>query len=621
MLLYSGTAKDFVIDTTKNAIVDHLVASFEREMGHKPSDSERHSWQNSLKAMALVVVAAGFQNQGVVIEYRLPGTSRRLDFMISGFSSDNKKQAVIIELKQWEKTQSGDGDKVVTFVGKRDRDVLHPSVQVSGYKQFLTDQLVVLHEEETSIRLSACAYLHNYTIEKNDCLFEQKFENVVKANPVFSKNDVDSFITYLTNLIPNGDNGTIIEEVVQSKAKPSKKLLEEVHRIVKENSNYVLLDEQVVAYNRIIAEVKHSTETGEKAAIIVRGGPGTGKSVIALNVMAELSKSKFNTHYVTGSRAFTETIRKILGVRGAQQVKFFNSYMAVEPSSVDVMVCDEAHRIRKTSNNMYTKKDKRSTKSQLEELFDASKVTVFFIDDRQIVRPDEIGSSALITEFANARGIRLFDYTLKSQFRCSGSDAFINWINHTLGIEETAHHFWEAKNSYEFKIFDTPEELEKAIHAKVDEKAKARMAAGFCWKWSDPDSSGNLLDDVVIGDWKRPWDAKPGATRLAKGIPLAALWAYDPNGIGQIGCVYTAQGFEFDYIGVIIGKDLIYRNGQGWIGVKEESCDSVVKRSKEKFVDLVKNTYRVLLTRGMKGCYVYFMDKETRQYFESCIKN
>ena len=198
------------------------------------------------------------------------------------------------------------------------------------------------------------------------------------------------------------------------------------------------------------------------------------------------------------------------------------------------------------------------------------------------------------------RGIRLFDYTLKSQFRCSGSDAFINWINHTLGIEETAHHFWEAKNPYEFKIFDTPEELEKAIHTKVGEKAKARMAAGFCWKWSDPDVSGNLLDDVVIGDWKRPWDAKPGATRLAKGIPPAALWAYDPNGIGQIGCVYTAQGFEFDYIGVIIGKDLIYRNGQGWVGVKEESCDSVVKRSKEKFVDLVKNTYRVLLTRGMK---------------------
>jgi DUF2075 family protein len=539
--------------------------------------------------------------------------------LITGLSVDKKKEAVIVELKQWEKTEPGDGDKVVTFVGQRERDVLHPSVQVGNYRQYLSDQLVALHEGETSIRLSACSYLHNYSLEKEDPLFEEKFKAVVAKNPVFSKDDVDKLVQYLNRLIPLGDDGSVIDEVVQSKAKPSKKLLDEIHRVVKEDSRYVLLDEQIIAYNRIVAEVKRSAKTGEKAAVIIRGGPGTGKSVIALNVMGELSRLGHNTHYVTGSKAFTETIRKILGTRGAQQVKFFNSYMAAEAGAIDVMVCDEAHRIRKTSNNMYTKKDKRSKKSQLEELFDASKVAVFFIDDRQIVRPDEIGSSALIAEFAKTHGIRLYECDLTAQFRCNGSDAFINWVNHTLGIEVTANPFWEASNPYEFKIFGSPEELEKAIHAKVEEKATARMSAGFCWKWSDPDSSGNLLDDVVVGDWKRPWDAKPGAGRLAKGIPPAALWAYDPNGIGQVGCVYTAQGFEFDYIGVIIGKDLIYRSDQGWVGVKEESCDSMVKRSKDKFVDLVKNTYRVLLTRGMKGCYVYFMDEETRKFFESRI--
>ena len=441
----------------------------------------------------------------------------------------------------------------------------------------------------------------------------------MQKNPVFSKDDVDKLVTYLNNFVPQSDNGEVLEEIVKSKAKPSKKLLEEIHRVVKDDSRYVLLDEQIVAYNRIVAEVKRSAKTGEKAAVIIRGGPGTGKSVIALNVMGELSKLGHNTHYVTGSKAFTETVRKILGTRGAQQVKFFNSYMAAEPGSIDVMVCDEAHRIRKTSNNMYTKKDKRSNKSQLEELFDASKVAVFFIDDRQVVRPDEIGSSVLIKEFAQSRGIRLYECDLTAQFRCNGSDAFINWVNHTLQIDVTANPFWESSNPYEFKVFNSPIELENAIHAKVKEGATARMSAGFCWKWSDPDSTGNLLDDVVVGDWRRPWDAKPGAGRLAKGIPPAALWAYDPNGIGQVGCVYTAQGFEFDYIGVIIGKDLIYRSDQGWVGVKEESHDTMVKRSKDKFVDLVKNTYRVLLTRGMKGCYVYFMDEETRKFFESRI--
>ena len=461
--------------------------------------------------------------------------------------------------------------------------------------------------------------MHNYSLEKEDPLFEEKFKAVVAKNPVFSKDDVDKLVEYLNGLIPVGDDGSVIDEVVQSKAKPSKKLLDEIHRVVKEDSRYVLLDEQIIAYNRIVAEVKRSAKTGEKAAVIIRGGPGTGKSVIALNVMGELSRLGHNTHYVTGSKAFTETIRKILGTRGAQQVKYFNSYMAAEAGSIDVMVCDEAHRIRKTSNNRFTKKDKRSKRSQLEELFEASKVAVFFIDDRQIVRPDEIGSSKLIAEFAQAQGIRLYECDLTAQFRCNGSDAFINWVNHTLGVEVTANPFWEASNPYEFKIFSSPEELEKAIHAKVEEKATARMSAGFCWKWSDPDSSGNLLDDVVIGDWKRPWDAKPDAGKLAKGIPTASLWAHDPNGVGQVGCVYTAQGFEFDYIGVIIGKDLVYRSDQGWVGVKEESCDSMVKRSKDKFVDLVKNTYRVLLTRGMKGCYVYFMDEETRKFFESRI--
>ena len=619
MLLYQGTSKEFVIETTKNEIVDRLEESFKRQMGYGPSVAERRSWQNSLRAMALVVGMSGLKNHGVGIEYQLPGSSKRLDFMISGLSLDKKKEAVIIELKQWEKTEAGDGDKVVTFVGQRDRDVLHPSVQVGHYRQYLTDQLEVLHEGNTAIRLSACSYLHNYSLEEKDPLFDEKFKAVVAKNPVFSKDDVEKLVEYLNALVPCGDDGSVVEEIIQSKAKPSKKLLDEIHRVVKEDSRYVLLDEQIIAYNRIVAEVKRSAKTGEKAAVIIRGGPGTGKSVIALNVMGELSRIGHNTHYVTGSKAFTETIRKILGTRGAQQVKFFNSYMSAEAGAIDVMVCDEAHRIRKTSNNMYTKKDKRSNKSQLEELFDASKVAVFFIDDRQIVRPDEIGSSKLIAEFAKSHDIRLYECDLTAQFRCNGSDAFINWVNHTLNIEVTANPFWDASNPFEFKIFDSPEALEKAIHAKAAEKASARMSAGFCWKWSDPDSTGNLLDDVVVGDWKRPWDAKPGAGRLAKGIPPAALWAYDPNGIGQVGCVYTAQGFEFDYIGVIIGKDLVYRSDKGWVGLKEESCDTMVKRSKDKFVDLVKNTYRVLLTRGMKGCYVYFLDDETRKFFESRI--
>jgi hypothetical protein len=368
-----------------------------------------------------------------------------------------------------------------------------------------------------------------------------------------------------------------------------------------------------------MVEAKKSIKSKKDVAIIVKGGPGTGKSVIALNVMAELSKMGKNVHYATGSKAFTETLRKIVGTRASQQIKYFNSYSTQPKKSLDVLICDEAHRIRITSNNRFTPKSRRSSCTQTEELFDVAKILVFFIDDKQVVRPAEIGNSREIYEFAARRGIKTYEIELSAQFRCQGSDGFVNWVNHTLQIEETANTVWVPTDLFDFQIFDSPEELEASIKKQVDNGNTGRVTAGFCWEWSDPDSSGNLLDDVVIGDFQRPWDAKPGAGRLAKGIPSASLWAHDPNGINQIGCVYTAQGFEFDYVGVIFGKDLVYRKDRGWIGQKEESHDAMVKRSKEQFSEFIKNAYRVLLTRGIKGCYVYFMDDETRHYFESRV--
>ena len=148
----------------------------------------------------------------------------------------------------------------------------------------------------------------------------------------------------------------------------------------------------------------------------------------------------------------------------------------------------------------------------------------------------------------------------------------------------------------------------------------ARLTAGFCWPWSNPDGKGHLIPDVKVGDWKMPWNARSGV-KLAPGIPRTSLWATDPNGMEQVGCIYTAQGFEFDYVGVIFGKDLRYDPDSGsWIGDKSESHDRMGARSaktERDFLDLVKNTYRVLLTRGMKGCYVYFQDDDTRDFFSS----
>ena len=420
----------------------------------------------------------------------------------------------------------------------------------------------------------------------------------------------------------DGKGLDVLKKVEESKYRPSKKLMDHVGNIIKGKSEYILLDEQLVVYDKVLSCAKKGFHDKQKAAIIVKGGPGTGKSVIAINLMADLLLDGYNAHYATGSRAFTTTLRKIIGIRGSAQFKYFNSYTQADQNAIDVLIADEAHRIRKTSNSRFTKKDKRSDLSQIKELSSVSKVSVFFIDDDQVVRPDEIGSVEYIKENAEKEGYKVSEYELEAQFRCNGSDAFVNWVNNTLNIKRTANVIWDQHEEFDFKIFESPQKLENAIRQKVKEGFTGRVTAGFCWDWSDPkEKDGTLIDDVIIGDYKRPWDAKPGARKLASGIPPASLWAYDPNGINQVGCIYTAQGFEFDYVGVIFGEDLVYDfDKQTWQGNKENSSDGVVKRSKEKFTDLVKNTYRVLLSRGMKGCYVYFMNKDTERFFKSRIE-
>jgi DUF2075 family protein len=383
------------------------------------------------------------------------------------------------------------------------------------------------------------------------------------------------------------------------------------------------LDEQHVVSNSVLAEARRSREsfaTTGKTVVIVKGGPGTGKSVIALKLVGELSGAGYNTQHATGSRAFTGNIQKLVGTRAGKQFRYFNGYAEAPKNEIDVLVCDEAHRIRPTSWNRYQPL-KKSGKTQIEELIDAAKVSVFLLDDLQVVRPGEVGSCDLIRSAAGSRKARIVEFELEAQFRCNGSDAFINWVDNTLGIRRTPNVLWDTRDPFEFRIMDSVEELDQEIRKKHLEGQSSRLVAGFCWPWSNP-VDGSLIDDVVVGNWSMPWNAKPDSTRLGPGIAKAQYWSSDPSGIGQVGCVYTAQGFEFDYCGVIFGRDLRYDPMKSeWIGDRKASEDTVVKRSDpEKFVDLVKNTYRVLLTRGMKGCYVYFMDEETRKFVQSRIE-
>jgi hypothetical protein len=396
--------------------------------------------------------------------------------------------------------------------------------------------------------------------------------------------------------------------------------MEHVAGVISNDLSYLLLDEQQVAFDSVFTALRNCVHNRKKQVIIVKDGPGTGKSVIAMNLAAALLRNSYSAHYVTGPKAFTETLRKIIGPRGADLFTYSNNYMQSPPDAVDVLITDEAHRIREVSSNRFTPATKKSGLSQLEELIRACRVSVFLIDDAQVVRPGEIGSADYIRARAHGLGCDVHEYELSTQFRCNGSERFVNWITASLGISGVPAEDGPG-DEFDFRIFSSPLELDLAIREKASNGYSARMMVGYCWPWSDPKDDGTLLNDVVVGEFAHPWNAKPDAGRLAQGIPKSNLWAYQPGGIDQVGCVYTAQGFEFDYAGVIFGNDLRYDSPTGaWLADKTKNFDGTVKRSKEALLHLLQNTYRVLLSRGIKGCYVSFLDKDTEAYFRSRLK-
>ncbi len=623
MQLYSGTSKQFVEDTIRHRIDKKLQQNFFAHFRHKASPSEVRSWQNSLSQMSSVLQYADLTDHGVVLEYQLPLSSRRLDCMITGTDDSRNPGAVVVELKQWSDAQpSGIEDCVVTFLGGRMRQALHPSRQVGNYQLFLEDYHTAFSSGQ--VALGSCSYLHNLQFDPANELFNPRHEALLNSYPIFTGDQTPDLARFLQERVGGGGGVDVMATVLESEFKASRKLLDHVKDVIDRQDVYVLLDEQQVVFNEVLAMARESFHERGKTAVLVTGGPGTGKSVIALNLVAELSGAGYNAQYATGSRAFTENLRKLVGPRARNQFKYFATYQEADRDDVDVLICDETHRIRKTGNQRFTPAAKKSDRPLIEHVIESAKVPVFFIDDLQVVRPDEVGSTDLIKEAAEDLGVAVHEFELEAQFRCGGSSGFINWINNTLGIKKTANVLWEGDDTFEFKIVDGVEELEAEIREKHEAGHKARLAAGFCWPWSDPDDDGNLVPDVVVDGWSRPWNAKPDSTRLAQGIPKSHYWSTAPGGIDQVGCVYTAQGFEFDYVGIIVGEDLRYdRRSGSWIGDKSNSYDRAVTRGAKtagELVALLKNTYRVLLTRGMRGCYVHFMDKDTRDFFKSRIR-
>ena len=613
MLAYLATKDQFLLDAP--SIEDKVKAEVKRKLGHNVGDSEYASWRNSLgNAMYHAMNTSEIPGDaGVAIEYRVNGRAFRIDFMLSGKNPAGEESLVIIELKQWTDVQFSDlAEHVRTFLGGGLRDTPHPSYQAWSYLSHLKMYNEYIYD--TGVSVNACAYLHN--CEDPTVVSSSRYEEKLKEVPVYIKGESDQLRSMVKANISAGTGTDLLERIDAAVIRPSQQLADSVGAMLKGQEEFVLLDEQKTVLEKIVNSSNESL-TGQKRVLIINGGPGTGKSVISINALARLTSQRLNVKYVTPNAApravFEAKLKKIFGKADIRNLfSGSGSFTETESSSFDTLIVDEAHRL-KMKSGMF----KNLGENQVKEIIDTAKTSVFFIDEAQKVTWSDIGEISMIEEQAKLAGALVERLELTSQFRCSGSDDYMAWLDETLGVGPGSTHYF-SPDKFDFQIFDSPLEMHNKIKEKNKVNNKSRVVAGYCWDWISqkrPD-----LKDITIDEfgYKATWNLTSDGSE----------WIISPKSVEEVGCIHTCQGLEVDYVGVIVGRDLVAVDGvlktdpsaraktdASLKGYKKELKEDPIS-AELKADELIRNTYRTLMSRGMKGCYVYFVDETTADYFK-----
>jgi len=610
MLAYLATKAQFLKDAPviEDMVRDQVLAKLNLQVG----PSEYVAWRNSLgNAMFHALNSNEIPDDAAVaVEYRLNGRKFRIDFMVAGRNKNGAESLVIIELKQWSDIEfSNLSEHVRTFVGGAVRDVNHPSYQAWSYSSHLQNFNEYVYEN--NVELTACAYLHNCM--DGNVISSSRYENQLNRAPVFIKGQAQFLRDFISKSITTGTETSLLERIDVAPMRPSPQLAESVGSMLQGNDEFVLLDEQKTVYEKII---KAGTDAvGGKKVIIVIGGPGTGKSVISINALSTLTSKRLNAKYVTPNSAprsvYESKIRNTF--KKSEISALFGgsaSFTTTKKDEFDVLIVDEAHRLKKST---------RFTPlgvNQIKEIIHSAKVSVFFIDEAQKVTWADIGEIAEIEKFAFAAGASVERLELSSQFRCNGSDDYLAWLDDTLGIRVNPDHYFST-DRFDFKLVDSAAELHKMIREKNEVNNKSRMVAGYCWDWVSDKSPGTFDINIPESDYRAKWNLKDDGM----------TWIISPKSVEEVGCIHTCQGLELDYVGVIIGADLCIKDGilvtnpsaraktdKSLAGYKKERKEDPIS-AERKADEIIRNTYRTLLSRGMKGCYVYFTDPKVAAYF------
>lgn len=624
MIIYQNTKGGFIDDIRNDYIADKIEAEFAKHNIAHSNAAEYRAWSNSLMFMRNALDDNEISDEcKLAIEYQIPLTAKRVDFLIAGKDNNDNNNIVVVELKQWEDCKpTKRQDVVIAYTGGANRAVAHPSYQAYSYAKIIENFNEDVYKE--NISLEPCAYLHNFKEENRNNIDNDLYSEAIKLAPLFLARDTAKLRNFIKTFIKKSDNCNLLMKIENGKLKPAKALQDSLASMLNGNKEFYLIDEQKVAYETVkklveksLRDTNNVSGLSKKYTIIIEGGPGTGKSVVAIQLLCDLIQKGYSVNYVTKNAAprniYFEKLKqnnyKLNYIKNL--FKGSGSYIGVQNNYFDCLIADEAHRLNAKSGMF-----QNLGENQIKEIIHASKVSVFLIDENQVVTTSDIGSIDLIKKFAKDENSAVYtgdEINLVSQFRCNGSDGYLAFLDNLLNIRTTANTNFDM--DYDIRLFDSPSKMREALREKNDINNKSRMLAGYCYNWITKKNPNSDEYDINLEDnFHAKWNFGNTST-----------WAIDENSFPQVGCIHTSQELEFDYCGVIIGKDLIYKDGTVQTDyLKRAKTDTSLKGIKTTknyaLADrIIRNTYRTLLSRGQKGCFIYCEDKAFLNYMSRML--
>ncbi len=479
MIVYRSEKNAFLRDVRRGDIDEVILEQFKAATGHSVAKAEQRSWGNSLQHVANVLDDSAVPDDlGIAVEFLLPLSLKRIDVTIAGHTDTGERRAIIIELKQWETARASPRDAIVlTHVGGRERPEVHPSYQAWSYAAFLRGFNEAVYEESPGIGLQPCAFLHNY--KRDSVIDSTHYEAYLREAPLFAKGEGDQLRDFIRRHIPRGRGNEVLVALENGRIRPSRALADAVTGIVQGRPEFILLDDQKEVFEACL-EAARTASLGAPRVVIVEGGPGTGKSVIAVHLLAALLAKKIFAMYVSKNAAPRHVFVEQLGRLKQDKIKLAglftgpDRFLDAPANAVGTLIVDEAHRLTE-KGGFFGNKGEHS----IQDLLRAAPCSIFFLDESQQVTWKDIGSRAVISRLAAEHGARLEVLQLASQFRCAGSDGYLAWIDEVLEIRPTAHQTL-AGIPLDFRVFDDVGAMHEAIEAR-NTRNKARMVAGYCW--------------------------------------------------------------------------------------------------------------------------------------------